>query len=144
VVAVLVQLVQMVTQTTLLALEMAAQALPQALLGHQLHVLAVVALELIVAGRELVAQVVVATVRFLGLELLELLIPEVVAVVVIQVPQVGLAALVSLLFDMLTHLQPQHQPQAHPQSQWLAATVFTNGLDQGVSHSDGTLCKTQF
>jgi UPF0716 family protein affecting phage T7 exclusion len=77
--------------------------------------------------------------------LLEQAILVMVAVVVGQLFMVTLlAVLVSLLFDMLTHLQPQHQPQAHPQSQWLAAIVYINGLAQGVSHSDGTLCKNQF
>jgi putative phosphoribosyl transferase len=50
-------------------------------------------------------------------------------------------ALALSLFAMLTHLQPLLQPQAHQQLRLLVDTVFTNGLAQGVLHSDGTLCK---
>jgi hypothetical protein len=64
---------------------------------------------------------------------------EVLAVGLLEV----LAVLVSSLFDTLTHLQPQHQQLAHQQLQCLAVIVSTHLQVQGVSHSDGTLCKTQ-
>jgi hypothetical protein len=77
--------------------------------------------------------------------LLELRIQAVV-VAVLDITEVHylavLAAVVLLLLDTLIRLHLQRQPQAHPQLRLLVATVFTNGLDQGVSHSDGTLCTT--
>jgi hypothetical protein len=54
----------------------------------------------------------------------------------------ALAAQALSSFATQTHMQPQHQPQAHPQSLWLVATVSINGQVQGALHSDGTLCKT--
>jgi hypothetical protein len=119
----------------------------QAFQAHRLPMLAAVA----VVDSHLVLEVQEAAVRVQAGLLLEHQEQQTLeeAVVVLEQAEVledqpAQEVVVSLLFDMLTHLLPQHLPQAHPQSQWLAATVFTNGLDQGVSHSDGTLCKTQF
>jgi hypothetical protein len=50
------------------------------------------------------------------------------------------AALASLSFDIQIHSLRQHLQLVHQQSQWQAGIAFTNGLAQGVSHSDGTLC----
>ena len=47
-------------------------------------------------------------------------------------------------FGTLTLLQQLLQLQAHQLSLLLAVIASINGLAQGVSHSDGTLCKTQF
>jgi hypothetical protein len=64
---------------------------------------------------------------------------QVVDLVLLEV--VVLVALALSLFVMQILMRRRHQQQAHQQLQLLAATVFINGLDQGVSHSDGTLCK---
>jgi hypothetical protein len=66
----------------------------------------------------------------------------VVEVVEIQLLREPLVALALSSFVTPIHIQQQRQPQAHPQLRWLVVTVFTNGLAQGVSHSDGTLCTT--
>jgi hypothetical protein len=66
----------------------------------------------------------------------------VVAVVDIQAQAVVVLALYLFVMPILT--QPHLQPQVHQQSQWLVAIALTNGQAQGVSHSDGTLCKNQF
>jgi hypothetical protein len=91
----------------------------------------------------LAVRVAVVLVVIVVLELLELLI-QAVAVVVLLLEQAVPVVLVLSLFDTPTRLQQQPRPQVHPQSRLLVATVSINGLDQGVSHSDGTLCKTQF
>jgi hypothetical protein len=66
----------------------------------------------------------------------------ILAVVLVLIALVVVVVLALSSFAMQTHLQPQHQLQAHPQSLLLAATVSINGLVQGALHSDGTLCKT--
>jgi hypothetical protein len=66
-----------------------------------------------------------------------------VAVVVIQAPLVVQVAQVLSLFVTQILTQPQRLRLAHPQSRLLVVIVSINGLDQGVSHSDGTLCTTQ-
>jgi hypothetical protein len=83
-----------------------------------------------------------------GLAVVRQLMAQQILVVAVVVRQVRL--LVVLVGQVLSSfatqilLRRQHQLQGHPQSLWLVAIVFTNGLAQGVLHSDGTLCKTQF
>jgi hypothetical protein len=63
----------------------------------------------------------------------------VVAAVELQVVQ---AVQVLSLFDMQTPLHPQLLQQVLQLLRLQVATEFINGLAQGVSHSDGTLCTT--
>jgi hypothetical protein len=67
---------------------------------------------------------------------------EVVVLLVLALVVLVVRVLSLFVTQILT--QPQRLRLAHPQSRLLVVIVSINGLDQGVSHSDGTLRKTQF
>jgi hypothetical protein len=106
---------------------------------------AVAVVQLIQAVR-LVLVVLVAAV-LVDLEVARQLLEQQILAVVAAVRQALLlaaqAAPALLSFDTQTHLPLRHLQQVHQPLQLQAATEFTNGQVQGVSHSDGTLCTTQ-
>jgi thiol:disulfide interchange protein len=103
----------------------------------------------VVAVRTLEALVVLVAV-VLALVVLTQVAQEQQTLVVVVVVMVILVALVAVqvvlelsLFDMQIHTQPHHQQLAHQLSRSQVDTEYITGQDQGVSHSDGTLCTTQ-
>jgi hypothetical protein len=98
--------------------------------------------------------VLVVVVRVLTLAVVAVRLEQQILVAAVAAARINTAALETLrenrvaqalfAFGTLTLLQQLLQPQAHQLSPLLAVIASINGLAQGVSHSDGTLCKTQF
>jgi hypothetical protein len=98
--------------------------------------------------------VLVVVVRVLTLAVVAVRLEQQILVAAVAAARINTAALETLrenrvaqalfAFGTLTLLQQLLQPQVHQLSLLLAVIASINGLAQGVSHSDGTLCKTQF